>query len=61
MAKSSRRNRSEGTIDKMAGKVLEVIGKMTGRTSTQAKGKAARGRGHVRSAKGRTKARAGRR
>jgi uncharacterized protein YjbJ (UPF0337 family) len=61
MAKSSKRDRSEGTIDKMAGKVLEVLGRVTGRQSTKAKGKAARGRGHVRSTKGRAKQRAGRR
>jgi len=61
MAKSAKRDRSEGTIDKMAGKVLEVIGKVTGRQTTKAKGKAARGRGHARTAKARTKARAGRR
>jgi uncharacterized protein YjbJ (UPF0337 family) len=61
MAKSSRRDRSEGTIDKMASKVLEVLGKVTGRQSTEAKGKAARGRGQARTTKGRAKARAGRR
>jgi len=59
MAKSARRNQSEGAIDRLAGRVLEMIGKLTGRKSKTAKGKAARMRGSARSAKGRTK-RAGR-
>jgi uncharacterized protein YjbJ (UPF0337 family) len=61
MAKSAKRDRSEGTLDKMTGKVLEVLGKVTGRPTTKAKGKAALGRGHARTAKGRAKTRAGRR
>jgi uncharacterized protein YjbJ (UPF0337 family) len=50
MAKS-RRDKAEGTLDKLAGRVLEAFSKLTGRRSTAAKGKAARGRGHARSAK----------
>jgi uncharacterized protein YjbJ (UPF0337 family) len=42
-------------IDRMAGRVLEAFGKMTGNRSAAAKGKAARGRGTGRSAKGRLK------
>jgi uncharacterized protein YjbJ (UPF0337 family) len=53
--KSGRRNKSEGTIDKIAGRVLEAVGKVTGSNKTKAKGKAARGRGTGRSATGRAK------
>jgi len=55
MAKSRRRNKAEGTLDKVAGRVLEAWSKVTGRRSTAAKGKAARGRGHARSAKSKRK------
>jgi uncharacterized protein YjbJ (UPF0337 family) len=55
MAKSARRNQSEGTLDRLAGRVMEMIGKLTGRKSSTAKGKAARARGSARGAKGRTK------
>jgi uncharacterized protein YjbJ (UPF0337 family) len=55
MAKSSRRNQSEGALDRLGGKVMELVGKVTGRRSTQAKGKAARFRGSARSTKGRAK------
>ena len=53
--KSGKRNSTEGTIDKIAGRVLEAVGKVTGNTKTKAKGKAARGRGTGRSTSGRTK------
>ena len=53
--KSRRRDNAEGTIDKIAGRVLDAVGKVTGNRSTKAKGKAARGRGTARSAKGRAK------
>jgi uncharacterized protein YjbJ (UPF0337 family) len=53
--KSARRDRAEGTVDKIAGRVLEAFGKLTGNRSAKAKGKAARGRGAGRSAKGRVK------
>jgi uncharacterized protein YjbJ (UPF0337 family) len=55
MAKSGRRDKAEGALDKVAGRVLEAFSKLTGRRSTAAKGKAARGRGAGRSAKGRFK------
>ena len=58
MAKSGRRDRAEGALDKMAGRVLEVFSKLTGRRSAAAMGKAARGRGHARSTKGRLKQKA---
>jgi uncharacterized protein YjbJ (UPF0337 family) len=55
MAKSGRRDKAEGALDKAAGRVLEAFSKLTGRRSTAARGKAARGRGAGRSAKGRFK------
>jgi uncharacterized protein YjbJ (UPF0337 family) len=60
MPKSSRRDKAEGTIDRLAGRVLEAFSKITGKRSTGAKGKAARARGRGRSAKGGVKRRAGR-
>ena len=53
--KSGRRNKSEGTIDRIAGRVLEAVGKVTGSNKTKAKGRAARGRGTGRKASGRAK------
>ena len=55
MAKSSRRDSAEGTLDKVAGRLMEAFSKLTGKKSTAAKGKAARVRGQGRSAKGRAK------
>ncbi len=52
MAKSSTRDRVEGAIDTAAGRVLEAFSKLTGTRSAGTKGKAARGRGAGRSAKG---------
>jgi uncharacterized protein YjbJ (UPF0337 family) len=57
MARSARRDQASGTLDRVAGRVLEAIGKLTGRSSHQAKGKAARGRGRFRSARGGAKKR----
>jgi uncharacterized protein YjbJ (UPF0337 family) len=53
--KSRRRNTSEGTIDRIAGRVMETIGRLTGNTKTKAKGRGARTRGAGRSAKGRAR------
>ena len=55
--KSARRDRAEGTVDKLAGRVLEAFGKPTDNRSAGAKGRAARHRGAGRSAKGRLKQR----
>jgi uncharacterized protein YjbJ (UPF0337 family) len=55
MFKSSRRDRTEGTMDRIGGRILEAIGRMTGRTSYKVKGKAARARGETRRGKGRVK------
>jgi uncharacterized protein YjbJ (UPF0337 family) len=60
MPKSSRRDKTEGTIDRVAGRVLEAFSKLTGNKSAGAKGKAARARGHGRSTKGRMKSRSAR-
>jgi uncharacterized protein YjbJ (UPF0337 family) len=56
--KSGSRDRAEGFVDRIAGRVLELWSKLTGRRSAGAKGKAARARGKGRSAKGRAKRRA---
>jgi len=53
--KSRRRDNAEGTIDRIAGRGLEAVGKVTGNRSTKTKGRGARGRGAARSAKGRSK------
>jgi uncharacterized protein YjbJ (UPF0337 family) len=53
--RSAREDRIRGRIDKIAGRVLEAIGRLTGKRSTVVKGKAARGRGMGRMAKGRLK------
>jgi uncharacterized protein YjbJ (UPF0337 family) len=53
--KSGRRDKAEGGLDKVAGRILEAFSKLTGRRSAGAKGKAARTRGAGRTAKGRAK------
>ena len=58
MPKSARRNKAEGTIDKIAGRALEAFSKLTGNRSAGAKGKAARGRGTARATKGRLRSKA---
>ena len=58
--KSAKRNSTEGALDRMAGRVMEMIGKITGRTSTRATGKAARGRGAGRRQTGKAKRKAAR-
>jgi uncharacterized protein YjbJ (UPF0337 family) len=55
--RSSRQDRAAGKADTIAGRILEMIGGLTGRRTTSAKGKAARARGAGRSAKGRAKRR----
>ena len=55
MAKSARRDKAEGTLDRVAGRALEAFSKLTGKRSAGAKGKAARGRGAGRSTRGRAK------
>ena len=53
--KSAKRNNAEGTLDRIAGRLMEMFGKLTGRTSPKVKGKAARTRGAGRRQKGRAK------
>jgi uncharacterized protein YjbJ (UPF0337 family) len=53
--RSGRRDKAAGGVDKIAGRVLEAFSKLTGNRSAGAKGKAARGRGAGRGAKGRAK------
>ena len=53
--KSARRDKTQGGLDKLAGRVMDAFGKLTGKRSTRAKGKAARARGSGRKAKGRAK------
>ena len=55
MAKSARRDTTGGTLDRIAGRAMEVWGRLTGRTKTKAKGMGARARGSARRAQGRTK------
>jgi uncharacterized protein YjbJ (UPF0337 family) len=54
---SARQDTIKGGIDKISGRVVEAVGKLTWNRSAAAKGKAARGRGAGRSAKGRIKRR----
>jgi len=58
MARTRRRRTTEGTGDRITGRVLEMIGKLTGKRSARAAGKAKRARGRGRAAKGRAKRRA---
>ena len=58
MAKSAKRDKSEGMLDRVGGRILEFFGALTGRKKHKAKGKAARARGHFRGAKGGAKSRA---
>jgi uncharacterized protein YjbJ (UPF0337 family) len=53
--RSSRQDRAAGEADTVAGKILEIIGRLSGDRKASAKGKAARGRGAGRKAKGRVK------
>jgi uncharacterized protein YjbJ (UPF0337 family) len=53
--RSARQDTLKGTIDKLAARVLEAYGRLTGNRSAGTKGKAARVRGTARSAKGRLK------
>jgi uncharacterized protein YjbJ (UPF0337 family) len=55
MAKSSRRNKTEGALGRLSGRVRETVGKLTGSNSTKAKGKTSRARGSARSGKGKAK------
>jgi uncharacterized protein YjbJ (UPF0337 family) len=58
--KSGSRDKAEGFVDRVAGRILEFFSMLTGNKSAGAKGKAARARGAGRKAKGGAKKRAGR-
>ena len=53
--RSARKDRAAGKADTVGGRILDALGRLTGKRSTQAKGKAARARGRGRSAKGSAK------
>ena len=53
--KSARREQTEGTLDRIGGRIMEAIGHLTGRGSHKAKGKAARARGAARRRRGQIK------
>jgi uncharacterized protein YjbJ (UPF0337 family) len=53
--RSGRHDKAAGGVDKVAGRIMEAFSKLTGNHSAGAKGKAARGRGAGRTAKGRAK------
>ena len=53
--KSAERDKAEGALDRIAGKILEAVSALTRRRSHKAKGKAARARGRVRTERGNVK------
>jgi uncharacterized protein YjbJ (UPF0337 family) len=53
--RSARNDKARGHADTIVGRALDAFGKLTGKKSTRAKGKAARTRGAGRKAKGRAK------
>jgi uncharacterized protein YjbJ (UPF0337 family) len=57
--RSGREDKFRGAIDRMAGRIMQFFGKLSGNRKTSAKGKAARGRGGVRTTRGHLKRRAG--
>jgi uncharacterized protein YjbJ (UPF0337 family) len=57
--RSAREDTFRGAVDRIAGRVLEFFGRLTGNRSASLKGKAARGRGGFRATKGHLKRRGG--
>ena len=55
--RSARQDKAAGTADSIGGRILEMFGKLTGDRGASAKGKAARGRGKMRSGKAKAKGR----
>jgi uncharacterized protein YjbJ (UPF0337 family) len=53
--RSARKDKAAGKADTIGGHILEFFGKLTGDRKSQAKGKAARGRGAFRTGKGKVK------
>lgn len=62
MFKSSRRDKAEGRLERLVGRLLEFVGRVTGRGSSKkkVKGKAARTRGTAKRHRGRAKQRVSR-
>ena len=60
-SKSSRRDKAEGKLERLAGRAMELFSKVTGKRSTAAKGKAVRAHGRGKSARGGAKKKVGRR
>jgi len=55
MAKSSGRDKAEGALYKVGGRVLQVIGSLTGDRKKKVKGRLGRGKGSVKDREGRLK------
>jgi uncharacterized protein YjbJ (UPF0337 family) len=55
MAKSAKRNQTEGFMDRIGGRIMEAWGALTGNRSAKAKGKGAGFRGRLRGTTGRAK------
>jgi uncharacterized protein YjbJ (UPF0337 family) len=55
MPRSARRHAANGVMDRIAGRMLEAWGTLTGRHSSRAKGGAARTRGRGRQTRSRVK------
>ena len=55
--RSARNDKARGHADTIVGRAVDAFGRLTGKKSTRAKGKAARSRGAVRRIKGRAKSR----
>jgi uncharacterized protein YjbJ (UPF0337 family) len=55
MAKSAKRNQTEGFRDRVAGRIHQAWGALTGNRSAKAKGKAAGFKGRARGTSGRAK------
>ena len=55
--RTKKQDKASGPVVNVAGRVLDAFGKLTGNRRTQAKGKAARGRGFGRTTKARAKRR----
>jgi uncharacterized protein YjbJ (UPF0337 family) len=57
--RSAREDSFRGAVDRIAGRIVEFFGRLTGNRSASAKGKAARGRGAFRSTRSHLKRRSG--
>ncbi len=55
MAKSSERDKAEGALYKLGGRVLQAIGSLTGDRKKKIKGRLGRGKGAVKDREGRLK------